>query len=116
MNTYHIMGKHLDQTFSNLPQNPVEGTASLLTSTLQEHGWLIRGLESPGAPIIAPGESYREATQGHGAGDLYEVHALQAGEGWRFGEGGEIYSRYSRRFETATARTASLVTANDVGH
>lgn len=43
----------------------------------KEHGWLIRGLESPGAPIIAPGESYREATQGHGAGDLYEVHALQ---------------------------------------
>lgn len=43
----------------------------------KEHGWLIRGLETPGAPIIAPGESYREATEGHGAGDLYEVRALQ---------------------------------------
>lgn len=43
----------------------------------KEHGWLVRGLETPGAPIIAPGESYRDAKDPHGAGDLYEVHALQ---------------------------------------
>ena len=65
------MGKHLDQTSSNLPN-------SWGLTWLQEHGWLIGGLETPGAPIIAPGESYR-ATEGHGAGALYEVHALQAG-------------------------------------
>ena len=47
---------------------------------LQEHGWLVRGLETPGAPIIAPGETYRDAKDPHGAGDLYEVHALQAGD------------------------------------
>ena len=39
----------------------------------------MRGLETPGAPIIAPGETYRDAKDPHGAGDLYEVHALQVG-------------------------------------
>ena len=47
----------------------------------------MRGLETPGAPIIAPGETYRDAKDPHGAGDLYEVHALQVGmtwdDGWR---------------------------------
>ncbi|CAK9082187.1 Cytochrome c oxidase subunit 5b-1 [Durusdinium trenchii] len=45
----------------------------------KEHGWLVRGLEPPGAPIIAPGETYQaaKAPKERGAGDLYAVHALE---------------------------------------
>lgn len=43
----------------------------------KEHGWLVRGLETPGAPIIGPGESSNEATAPHQAGELYEVHLLK---------------------------------------
>ena len=39
----------------------------------------MRGLEPPGAPIIAPGETYQaaKAPKERGAGDLYAVHALE---------------------------------------
>ncbi|CAJ1396394.1 unnamed protein product [Effrenium voratum] len=44
----------------------------------KEHGWLVRGLESPGAPIIAPGDSYEAASAPGEGGDLYQAHVLQA--------------------------------------
>ena len=39
----------------------------------------MRGLEPPGAPIIAPGETFQEARAPEtiGVGDLYAVHALE---------------------------------------
>ena len=44
-----------------------------------QHGWLVRGLEQPGEPIITPGESANEAKEPHEAGELYEVHLLKVG-------------------------------------
>ena len=45
----------------------------------KEHGWLVRGLESPGAPIISPGESHEDAHVAitGGPGGLYEVQILK---------------------------------------
>lgn len=43
----------------------------------KEHGWLVRGLESPGAPVIAPGESHQDARLPVTAGGLYEVQILK---------------------------------------
>ena len=47
----------------------------------KEHGWLVRGLESPGAPIIAPGESHQDARTEviaiPGGAGLYEVQVLK---------------------------------------
>lgn len=43
----------------------------------KEHGWLVRGLESPGAPVIAPGESHQDARPSVTASGLYEVQILK---------------------------------------
>eukprot|EP00930_Biecheleria_cincta_P049414 TRINITY_DN34622_c0_g1_i1.p1 TRINITY_DN34622_c0_g1~~TRINITY_DN34622_c0_g1_i1.p1 ORF type:complete len:526 (-),score=81.48 TRINITY_DN34622_c0_g1_i1:64-1641(-) len=44
----------------------------------KEHGWLLRGLETPGAAIIAPGETFRNS---HGTnaetGEITDVQILQ---------------------------------------
>lgn len=44
----------------------------------KEHGWLLRGLETPGAAIIAPGETFRNshATNSE-TGEITDVHILQ---------------------------------------
>eukprot|EP00438_Fugacium_kawagutii_P030988 Skav203564 [mRNA] locus=scaffold3576:167903:177292:+ [translate_table: standard] len=68
------------------PHQALPALARAYFAKAREHGWLVRGLETPGAPIIAPGESYQQASDPHGAGDLYEVHALQElrmGKTWR---------------------------------
>ena len=44
----------------------------------KEHGWLVRGLETPGAPIIAPGESHQDAHVAVTGGGLYEAQILKS--------------------------------------
>jgi len=46
----------------------------------KEHGWLLRGLESPGAPIISPGETFttaRAPSPDAVTGEVFQTHIWQ---------------------------------------
>lgn len=44
----------------------------------KEHGWLLRGLETPGSAIIAPGETFRNSHSPNAeTGEITDVHILQ---------------------------------------